>query len=98
MGGGGCGASAKEYICAHGAKINFEDLTPYLTYGSTCYMLILWTWVKPVSKTECGLSGVNFTLELFCGGSAYPVLEFLNNLWGPGTNRKRVVVQVRPAT
>jgi hypothetical protein len=22
-----------EYSCAHGAQINFEDLTPYLTYA-----------------------------------------------------------------
>jgi hypothetical protein len=32
-GGGGCGASANEYSCANGAQINFEDLTPYLTYA-----------------------------------------------------------------
>jgi hypothetical protein len=28
-----CGVSANEYSCAHGAQINFRDLTPYLTYG-----------------------------------------------------------------
>ncbi len=28
----GCGVSANEYSCAHGAQINFGDLTPYLTY------------------------------------------------------------------
>ncbi len=33
-GGGGCGVSANEYRCAHGAQINFGDLTPYLTYGN----------------------------------------------------------------
>ena len=32
-GGGGFGASADEYSCAHGAQINFGDLTPYLTYA-----------------------------------------------------------------
>ncbi len=32
-GGGGCGVSANEYSCAHGEQINFEDLTPYLTYN-----------------------------------------------------------------
>ncbi len=31
-GGGGCGVSANEYSCAHGAQINFGDLTHYLTY------------------------------------------------------------------
>jgi hypothetical protein len=29
-GGGGCGVSANEQICAHGAQMNFGDLTPYL--------------------------------------------------------------------
>jgi hypothetical protein len=27
------GFSANEYSCAHGAQINFGDLTPYLTYA-----------------------------------------------------------------
>ncbi len=31
-GGGGCGVSANEFSCAHGAQISFGDLTPYLTY------------------------------------------------------------------
>jgi hypothetical protein len=31
-GKGGCGVSAIEYSCAHGAQINFGDLTPYFTY------------------------------------------------------------------
>ncbi len=31
-GGGCCGVSANEYSRAHGAQINFGDLTPYLTY------------------------------------------------------------------
>jgi hypothetical protein len=30
---GVCGVSANEYSCAHGAQINFGDLTPYLTYS-----------------------------------------------------------------
>jgi hypothetical protein len=29
----GCGVSANEYSCAHGAQINLADLTPYLTYA-----------------------------------------------------------------
>jgi hypothetical protein len=29
-GGGGCGVSANEYSCAHGAQINFEDLTIHM--------------------------------------------------------------------
>ncbi len=32
-GGGGCGGLAIKYNCAHGAQINFGDLTPYLTCG-----------------------------------------------------------------
>jgi hypothetical protein len=31
-GGGGCGVSANEYSCAHGAQINFGDLNTYLTH------------------------------------------------------------------
>jgi hypothetical protein len=31
----GCGVSANEYSCTHGAQnINFGDLNPYLTKGS----------------------------------------------------------------
>jgi hypothetical protein len=39
-GGGGyeCGVSANEYSCAHGAQINFGDLTPFLTYGADIYL------------------------------------------------------------
>ncbi len=40
-GGGGCGASANEYSCAHGAPINFGDLTPYITYGISCHLVTL---------------------------------------------------------
>jgi hypothetical protein len=29
-----CGVSANEYSYAHGAQINFGDLTPYLNYAS----------------------------------------------------------------
>jgi hypothetical protein len=36
-GGGGCGVSTNEYSCAHGAQINFGDLTPYLTYDLLHY-------------------------------------------------------------
>jgi hypothetical protein len=32
-GWGSRGVSANEYRSAHGAQINFADLTPYLTYG-----------------------------------------------------------------
>jgi hypothetical protein len=33
MRGEGGGVSANEYSCAHGAQINFGDLTSYLTYA-----------------------------------------------------------------
>jgi hypothetical protein len=39
-GGGGCGVSANEYSCKHGAQINFGDLTPYFSYG-VCQAKIL---------------------------------------------------------
>jgi hypothetical protein len=37
-GGGGCGASANEYSCAHGAPINFGDLTSYLISNWLAYL------------------------------------------------------------
>jgi hypothetical protein len=40
-GGGGCGVSANDYRCAHGAQVNFGDLNPYSTYGCIfCTMYI----------------------------------------------------------
>jgi hypothetical protein len=40
-GGGGCGVSAKEYSCAHGAQINFRDLTPHLKKGLSSIFLYI---------------------------------------------------------
>ncbi len=37
-GGGNCGVSANEYSCAHGAKINFGDLTLFN------FIFNLWFW------------------------------------------------------
>jgi hypothetical protein len=45
-GGGGCGISANEYSCAHGAKINFGDLTPYLTYAQVTVPCLWKTQLK----------------------------------------------------
>jgi hypothetical protein len=42
--GDGGGVSADEYSCAHGAQINFGDLTPYLTYGFD--LLLVFTHAK----------------------------------------------------
>jgi hypothetical protein len=56
-GGCGCGVSANEYSCAHGAQINFVDLILYLTYVYNYQKLIVtsfnlyqgrmwpWAWV-----------------------------------------------------
>jgi hypothetical protein len=38
---GGCRVSANMYSCAHGAQINFGNLTPYLTYG-TISLYCIW--------------------------------------------------------
>jgi hypothetical protein len=40
--GESCGVSANEYSCAHGAQINFGNLTPYLT----CAYKLLYTYCK----------------------------------------------------
>jgi hypothetical protein len=36
-GRGGFGVSANEHSCAHGAQINFGDLSPYLSYVVIAY-------------------------------------------------------------
>jgi hypothetical protein len=56
-GGGGGGVSANEYSCAHGAQINFGDLTPYLTYGraQAKYALLLDNETHPPSSFHVGL-------------------------------------------
>jgi hypothetical protein len=40
-GSGGGGGLANEYSCAHGAQLNFGDLTPYLTHRCDLYPLLL---------------------------------------------------------
>ncbi len=44
---GGGGVSANEYSCAHGAQINFGNLTPYLTYGVTTCLTLNWLTAIP---------------------------------------------------
>jgi hypothetical protein len=49
MGKGGLrGVSANEYSCAHGAQINFGDLTPCLTYET---IIVLKRAAGPVAET-----------------------------------------------
>jgi hypothetical protein len=45
-GRGGCGVSANEHSCAHGAQINFRGLTTYLTYVKKCVTLIFQKYQK----------------------------------------------------
>ena len=53
---GACGVSANEYIFAHGAQINFGDLTPYFTYAGD-YSSFLPPWVLAVRfRNEFSLS------------------------------------------
>jgi hypothetical protein len=48
MRGAGCGASANEYNCTHGAQINFGDLTPYLTYDCKAMRI-----ARPTHMRKC---------------------------------------------
>jgi len=48
------GASANEYSCAHGAQINFGDLTPYLTYGYKGSMGRKRIWEMRPGIMKCG--------------------------------------------
>jgi hypothetical protein len=52
-GTGGCLVSANEYSCAHGAQINFGDLTAYLTYNRNIRRLRLFYWSE-VCKAHIG--------------------------------------------
>jgi hypothetical protein len=53
--GGDCGVSAKEYSCAHGAQINFGDLTPYFTYGGRGYKGDIFFWCKELQISLLGV-------------------------------------------
>ncbi len=39
-GGGDCWVSANDYSCAHGAQINFGDITPYLTHDQGVWSVV----------------------------------------------------------
>jgi hypothetical protein len=59
-GGGVCKVSAKEYSCAHGAQINFGDLTPYLACGLNLDCCGSGTAVDSLSTVH--LTATNMTL------------------------------------
>jgi Ca2+-dependent lipid-binding protein len=40
--GRGCGVAANKYSCAQEVQINFEDLTPYLTYAYIIQQSVKW--------------------------------------------------------
>ncbi len=46
------GVSATEYSCEHGAKINFGDLTPYLTYADNTNFTFIFDTLIP-SMLNC---------------------------------------------
>jgi hypothetical protein len=56
------GVTANEYNCAHGAQINFENLTPYLTYDARSMTQYLAIFCE-VPKLGCNLS-LNFTKNM----------------------------------
>jgi hypothetical protein len=58
-GGGSLRVSANEYSCAHGAQINFGDLTPYLTYD---FVSVNWSSVHASSLIMSPLPPLSFIL------------------------------------
>jgi hypothetical protein len=58
-----CGVSANEYSCAHGAQINFGDLTPYLTYPIFYISTVVYQLVLVNRNRDTYLQSL---LELFC--------------------------------
>jgi hypothetical protein len=65
MGGGG--VSAKEYSCAHGAQINFGDLTPYLTYDVGRYSVLRHHYLQQASGQmfKDGVKGFSSTSNIY---------------------------------
>jgi hypothetical protein len=55
---GYCGVSANEYSCAHGAQINFEDLTPYYIPSATILDNLDETWYDCYANGCSGLQPV----------------------------------------
>ncbi len=95
-GRGDCGASANEYCCVHhvtwrGAQINFEDLTPYLTYGwnpgrlrlrqgrgcRDCTAEIHWKSLKFTVVPDCQQQSDECTYTILCA----PPTEVQHNIW-----------------
>ncbi len=62
-GGGGAGSQPMSTNCAHGAQINFEDLTPYWTYGANKKMSFNDSWMYIVLYGISCLRSVCFVLH-----------------------------------
>jgi hypothetical protein len=56
--GRGCGVSANEYSCPHGAQINFGDLTPYLIYESKNKAVVKKCFVPAIVGERIGCSSL----------------------------------------
>ncbi len=78
-GGGGCGGvSANEYSCAHGAQINFADLTPYLTYGRRLVVdVYLYKVQLGLSKDGFRLTTNKLTEKFSADSGSYPRIGML---------------------
>ncbi len=54
----GCGVSANEYSCAHGAQVNFGDLTPYFTCAiflcRWSHFYARWVWKFYLKREDYG--------------------------------------------
>ncbi len=64
MRGGGCGVSANEYSCAHGAQINLGDLTPYLK-GQCHEIFCFWffSWISFPQASDYTIRAVSTFFE-----------------------------------
>ncbi len=71
--GWSCGVSANEYSCAaHGAQINFGDLTPYLTYDF---------WGRFDHGASSGKSQADFTPRRMGKWQSRMLLEWCWKIW-----------------
>ncbi len=72
--GGSAGSqlSANEYSCAHGAQINFGDLTPYLTYALNTWLNLVHSETYLFLVANVSLMSLLF-LFLFCCFFPHPL-------------------------
>ncbi len=91
---GGCGILATEYSCAHGAQINFGDLTTYFNRLNSPDSLTVTVKQSPCPKSLGGIHYVNFYDSTRLWTSHAKTREFVDRTCLPSTNAEVVRVRI----